>query len=247
MGLQYSVQALTQSEEHGLVLHPKYLKYLQLHCPDFAMPACKVTARMREIVLASWDDIANGKAPGMEGKLKDGSAVVYFYDRFYSSLFALAPEVKPLFRQSIIVQGKALIAIVQTVTNEANTTNVIEKVADLAYRHNKYGVKLQYYNILGKNLLNIVKECTGSTWNEEKETAWRTVYAFMMVAMTPILYHGRSQPTEKERNLAKQGKTLHNMTFRRPRTVEPTANMTSINPGQCPVAGTNVGECPYKP
>ncbi|RHZ20678.1 hypothetical protein DYB26_015814, partial [Aphanomyces astaci] len=248
MGIKYSVQALTQTKEGGLVLHPKYFKYLQIHCPNFAMEACKVTTRMREIVLSSWEAIASGNTPGMKAKVAPGSSpVVFFYDYFYGSLFKTAPEVKPLFRASIIIQGKALISIVQTVTNEANVENAIEKVVDLAYRHNKYKVKMGYYNVLGNVLLTAVRECSGDgVWNAEMESAWRHVYAFMMTAMCPILYHGQQDPTDKEKQMAKTGKYLHSVTFRRPKEVQPATSvvptgqcpvpgMTSINPGQCPV------------
>ncbi|ETV99272.1 hypothetical protein H310_08012 [Aphanomyces invadans] len=249
MGIKYSVQAVTQTKEGGLVLHPKYFKYLQMNCPDFAMESCKVTPRMREIVLSTWDSIANGLTPGMKAKVPAGtSPVVFFYDYFYGSLFKIAPEVKPLFRASIIIQGKALISIVQTVTNEANLENAVEKVVDLAYRHNKYKVKMGYYNVLGNVLLTAIRECTGDgVWNAEVEGAWRMVYAFMMTAMCPILYHGQAHPTDKEKEMAKTGRYMHAVTFRRPKEVQPAA-ASVIPQGQCPVAGmTSVipdGHCP---
>ncbi|KAF0720778.1 Aste57867_57 [Aphanomyces stellatus] len=247
MGIKYSVQAISQSQEGQLKLHVKYYKWLRICCPDFAVESVQITPRMREIVLANWDNISAGKTPGMVLHVNDASSpVVYFYDRFYGTLFKQSPEVKPLFRSSIIVQGKALISIVQTIANTTNCNNAIEKIVDLAYRHNKYGIKMGYYNALGIILLDALKECTGEPmWDAELATAWHSVYSFMMIAMAPILYHGTTEPTEKEKEMAKVGKFHHTMTIRRPVEVQPTGSaFTSVNPGACPVVGANTGQCP---
>ncbi|KAF0684540.1 hypothetical protein As57867_023387, partial [Aphanomyces stellatus] len=81
--------------------------------------------------------------------------------------------------------GQALINIVQSIVNGPVTTDAIGEVVELAYRHNKYGVKMQYYNILGRVLLSLC-ECTGTDlWSDALDLAWRTVYAYMMTAMSP--------------------------------------------------------------
>ncbi|KAF0715953.1 hypothetical protein As57867_003087, partial [Aphanomyces stellatus] len=121
----------------------------------------------------------------------------------------VAPEVRSLFRTSIIVQGKALINIIQSIIKGPITTDAVGGVVD--FRHNKYGVKMQYYNILGRVLLLTLGECTGSEfWTSDLELAWRTVYAYMMTAMSPILYHGVTEPTELDKAMAKRGEAGSN-------------------------------------
>ncbi|KAF0691155.1 hypothetical protein As57867_017502, partial [Aphanomyces stellatus] len=194
MGLSHSVQAIQLKRNGELVLmNATYRTFLQQRCPDFAHVRCKITPSMQRAVNDNWEAIANGTTSAMRCK-GPASPVIYFYDSFYTKLFEIAPEamsildvsVKSLFRTSIIAQGKALINIVQSIVKGPVTTDAIGEVVELAYRHNKYGVKMQYYNILGRVLLLSLCECTGTDlWSDALDLAWRTVYAYMMTAMSP--------------------------------------------------------------
>ncbi|RHY16042.1 hypothetical protein DYB36_008390 [Aphanomyces astaci] len=250
MGIKYSVQAVTRNADGSLSLHSKYKRFLQAKCPDFAYTACLITPDITRLVMANWDSVANGTALGMKGI---ESPVVYFYENFYNDLFVEDPSVLlPLFRSSIIVQGKALINIVQSITHAVNSPQAIERVVDLAYRHNKYKVKMEYYNTLGKVLLTSLKRCSGgdAVWNPPLDLAWRTVYAYMLTAMTPIVYHGHTAPSTKDKEMAKSGRFIHTMTFRAPKAVQP---MNAGGGGQCPVNFAPVSptggvlQCPVQP
>ncbi|ETW07247.1 hypothetical protein H310_01811 [Aphanomyces invadans] len=234
MGIKYSVQAVTRNADGSLSLHSKYKRYLQAKCPDFAYTSCLVTPEITRLVMTNWDTITNGTAPGMKGI---ESPVVYFYDSFYNDLFVEDPSTKPLFRSSIIVQGKALINIVQSITHAVNSPQAIERVVDLAYRHNKYKVKMEYYNTLGRVLLTSLKRCSGGDafWPQDLDLAWRTVYAYMLTAMTPIVYHGQIAPSAKEKEQAKSGKFTHTMTMRPPKSVKPLDIGAALPAGECPV------------
>ncbi|KAF0715962.1 hypothetical protein As57867_003084, partial [Aphanomyces stellatus] len=241
MGLTYSVQAIELKRSGELVLHPTYKAFLVDRCPDFAHVRCKITPSMQRAVNENWEAIANGTTFAMQRKGHASSPVVYFYDSFYTKLFEVAPEVRSLFRTSIIVQGKALINIIQSIIKGPITTDAVGGVVDLAYRHNKYGVKMQYYNILGRVLLLTLGECTGSEfWTSDLELAWRTVYAYMMTAMSPILYHGVTEPTELDKAMAKRGRFKRSRSIRRTSSVvQPKVSMdaneqwTPVGAGQC--------------
>ncbi|CAK5163056.1 unnamed protein product [Aphanomyces euteiches] len=257
MGLTYSVQALRVLPNGELVLHRRYNAYFANHCPEFAKVRCQITQEVRELVAANWKAITQGATPAMKAKGKI-QPLVYFYDFFYNTLFVSAPEVlslgmslqslhdrsvyaKPLFKTSIIVQGKALIAIIESVVNAPSVTTVIEGVVGLAYRHNKYGVKIDYYNTTGSILLQTLKECTGDeAWTPPLEHAWLTVYAFMLTAMAPVLLHGNVDPSDEELALAKQGRYKQRLTLRGGIKVKPvarveTALFDAVPPTQCPV------------
>ncbi|RHY77807.1 hypothetical protein DYB38_011273 [Aphanomyces astaci] len=241
MGIINSVQAIKIRRNGELVLLAQYRKFLVEKCPDFAFVRCKITPAIQHRVLANWEAIACGHTPAMRAK-GHSSPVVYFYDSFYTRLFEVAPEVRSLFRSSIIVQGKALINIVQSIANGVNSADAIASVVELAYRHNQYGVKMQYYNVLGRVLLEVLRDCTGhELWTNELDVGWRTVYAYMMTTMAPILYHGVTHPTERDKAMAKRGRYRHNMKRKRYSSVQPVAVLlNSLLPK------SSASECPVK-
>ncbi|OQS00587.1 hypothetical protein THRCLA_05924 [Thraustotheca clavata] len=251
MGVTYSVQAIKQTKDGMIILGVRYKKFYEEKCPDFHMEEPRVSKDVQMLITANWAAISSGSTPAML-KAKPASPVVYFYDYFYGMIFKKEPSVKPLFRSSIIVQGKALINIIQSITNAVNAPNVIEKVCDLAFRHNKYGVKMEYFNLLGSCLLLALADCTGSTWTDELTQAWRQAYSYMVMVMVPILYHGTGHPTEEEKELARQGRVKQsiftNIRYWRHRTIAvgpaaslmcPASGMDSIMPDpngpKCPV------------
>ncbi|ETW07246.1 hypothetical protein H310_01810 [Aphanomyces invadans] len=246
MGVTHSVQAIKIRRNGELVLLAEYRTFLVSKCPDFAHVRCMITPAIQTRVLSSWEAIANGTTPAMRA-IGHTSPVVCFYDSFYKRLFAGAPEVQPLFRTSIIVQGKALISIVQTIANGPNSNNAIASVVELAYRHNQYGVKMQYYNVVGRVLLEALQECTGpSDWTADLDLGWRTVYAYMMTTMAPIVYHGATNHTDCDRALAKRGRYQQKRTLLRPPTVHPVSTQTTTSSLNSLVPESKMSECPVK-
>ncbi|KDO23577.1 hypothetical protein SPRG_20940 [Saprolegnia parasitica CBS 223.65] len=253
MGVKYSVQAIKQTKDGMIILGVRYKRYFEERCPDFAMVHPRISKDVQALVLANWAAISSGSTPALL-KVKPASPVVYFYDYFYGMIFEKAPAVKPLFRSSIIVQGKALINIIQSITSAVNAPNVIEKVCDLAYRHNKYGVKIEYFNLLGKCLLLAMHDCTGDTFTDELREAWRAAYAYMVMVMTPILYHGIVHPTDEDKALSRQGRVQQSiftsLSYWRHRTVAvgPDASlMCPASPGMDSILpDANAPQCPYQ-
>ena len=77
-------------------------------------------------------------------------AAVLFYDR----LFAIAPEVKPLFPGEMNEQRKKLMATLTIVVNGlSNLDAILPAASSLAKRHVGYGVKAGHYEKVGEALL----------------------------------------------------------------------------------------------
>lgn len=67
---------------------------------------------------ASWSHIANDTSPafieakGSEPPLEYCSCLTWTYELFYGRLFDVHPSARPLFKNSIQVQGKALVNLI---------------------------------------------------------------------------------------------------------------------------------------
>ncbi len=73
---------------------------------------------------------------------------------FYSRLFEIAPEVKPLFKSDISQQGRKLMATLGVVVNGLTHLEAIVPAAEaLAVNHLSYGVKAEHYVPVGEALL----------------------------------------------------------------------------------------------
>lgn len=172
--------------------------------------------------------------------------MVVLFDNFYLHLFAIAPEVRPLFRSSMQVQGKALIRIVSAIKNMLQSPDLVKFAAELAQRHVKYGIKLAYFNAMGIALMRTMYACSTELWVPETELAWRRVFGHVSLIVIIELSHQMTGGKNME--------TLMNafMLTRRISTREshnedahnPHPGM-ELKPGmQCPVSGKRIPEEP---
>src|SRR5712671_2521612 len=77
-------------------------------------------------------------------------AAALFYDR----LFAVAPQIKPLFPGDLAEQRKKLMATLAVVVNGLDKLEtILPAVSALARRHVEYGVKPDHYAVVGSTLL----------------------------------------------------------------------------------------------
>ena len=103
---------------------------------------------------------------------------------FYYRLFEIAPEVKHMFKGDIKEQSKKLMNMVTLiVTKLQKLDEIINEVKLLAQRHGKYGVKPEYYKIVGAALIWTLKEGLQEKWTPETEEAWVKVYGILSSAM----------------------------------------------------------------
>jgi len=98
-------------------------------------------------------------------------------DLFYSRLFAIAPEVKPLFPADMKEQKKKLIAMLATAVTNLHQVNVIvPAVQELGKRHAGYGVTAKQYEPVGAALLWTLEQGLGAAFTPPVKAAWTEAY-----------------------------------------------------------------------
>jgi len=137
------------------------------------------------------------------------STIVYFFDTFYNRLFEVAPGVRPLFKNSIKVQGRALVKMVGTaVTALENLPVLVPTLEQLAIRHIAYGAKCEHYAVVGEVLLYALETCLGKdNWTPEVANAWLTVYSVMMSVMIPATQKAEAEAQKQASNTGCSGRS----------------------------------------
>lgn len=98
-------------------------------------------------------------------------------EEFYTHLFEIAPELKPLFKSNPKDQAMKLMFMISYLVHRLeNIQEMKEEVIKLANRHKGYGTEFSHYDIIGKNLLWSLKNNLGKNWNKETEKAWSDTY-----------------------------------------------------------------------
>lgn len=104
---------------------------------------------------------------------------------FYNRLFEIAPEVKPLFKNTDIrEQSRKLLSMLSYIIAKLdNIETILEEVAKLSRRHVKYGVQDYHYEKVGEALLWTLEQGLGTNWNAETKEAWLACYTLLAGAM----------------------------------------------------------------
>lgn len=110
--------------------------------------------------------------------------------QFYSHLFEIAPEVKPLFKGDMAEQGRKLMQIIHVAVNSLNRFDtLVPQLQMLGARHINYGVTREQYALVGESLLWALNEALGEAFNEETREAWTIIYDELVDAATTDLYN----------------------------------------------------------
>ena len=103
---------------------------------------------------------------------------------FYSRLFALDPSLKPLFKGDMKLQGRKLMAMLNTVVYGLSTfERLAPAVKQLGERHDGYGVQPAHYRTVAEALLWTLKQGLGDAFDEETELAWVAAYGNIAALM----------------------------------------------------------------
>ena len=129
-----------------------------------------MTTRQIELVEDSWDfAITNTEGAGMI---------------FYSRLFEIAPELRPLFKESPEAQAQKLVSLITFAVTKLNSIGeIVDDVRSLGKRHKKYNVKAEHYAIVAEALLWTLEKALQGRWNEEMKEAWVAVYTVLSTTM----------------------------------------------------------------
>ncbi|MDE0512579.1 MAG: globin family protein [Gammaproteobacteria bacterium] len=110
-------------------------------------------------------------------------------DMFYAKLFEMDPDIKPLFKGDIKIQGRRLMAMLTTaVSNLHQLKTILEPVQDLGRRHVDYGVKPEHYDTVGAALLWTLGQGLGDGFTSEVEAAWAEAYTTLAGVMKEAAY-----------------------------------------------------------
>ena len=104
---------------------------------------------------------------------------------FYSQLFTIAPEVRPLFSKATTPeQSRKLVAmLVYAVARLNEPDSLIDDLTQLAHRHVRYGVQDRHYDLVGEALLWTLEQGLGNAWTEETKNAWVACYTLLATVM----------------------------------------------------------------
>jgi hemoglobin-like flavoprotein len=103
---------------------------------------------------------------------------------FYSRLFELDPELRPMFRGDMKQQGKMLMDTLRVVVaNLRNLDKIMTGVRSLGARHAVYGVRDEHYDTVGQALLWTLEQGIGKGFTPQVRQAWATAYTVLADTM----------------------------------------------------------------
>ncbi|CBN56605.1 MULTISPECIES: adenylate/guanylate cyclase domain-containing protein [Kamptonema] len=103
---------------------------------------------------------------------------------FYQRLFELSPSLRPLFKGEMKEQERKLMAtLALAVEGLRRPDRIILAVQDLGRRHAGYGVKAEYYDIVGEALLWTLGQGLGVEFTIPVRKAWEEAYTFLSEIM----------------------------------------------------------------
>lgn len=103
---------------------------------------------------------------------------------FYSKLFDIAPEVRPLFAEDVTEQAGKLMIMLGTVVNGLRDLDKIVPVAQkMAVEHAGYGVETAHYEPVGAALISTLETGLGDDFTLEIREAWVSAYEILSGVM----------------------------------------------------------------
>ncbi|QRG06523.1 hemin receptor [Xanthobacter dioxanivorans] len=103
---------------------------------------------------------------------------------FYGRLFEIAPQVKPLFKGDMSVQGAKLMSTLGVVVaGLKDLPKVVPAAEALARKHVDYGVKTEHYAPVGAALLWTLEQGLGADFTPEVKAAWTEAYGLLSSVM----------------------------------------------------------------
>ncbi|WP_282124263.1 globin family protein [Algibacter mikhailovii] len=112
---------------------------------------------------------------------------------FYTKLFELDPQLKPLFptdkEGAMVEQGNKLMTMLAAaVAGLSNLDALIPVLKDLGKRHVAYRVEPSHYETVGAALLGTLEAGLGDAFTDDVKEAWTSVYGTMSSVMIDAAY-----------------------------------------------------------
>ena len=108
---------------------------------------------------------------------------------FYQRLFEIASDVKTLFPNDMVEQGRKLMTMLGTVVNGLHDLDAIVPAAQqLAVRHVDYGVRPEHYAPVGEALIWTLEQGLQDAFDAPTRDAWLTAYTVLSTTMIDAAY-----------------------------------------------------------
>lgn len=105
-------------------------------------------------------------------------------DEFYTRLFELAPEVRPLFKGDMDLQAKKFSDMLAwVIAHLEHPEELWAELRALGARHRDYGVEIDQYAPVGSALIWMFQHTLGDQFTSEMEEAWLEAYAIISFEM----------------------------------------------------------------
>jgi hemoglobin-like flavoprotein len=103
---------------------------------------------------------------------------------FYDRLFTLDPTLRPLFKEDLSNQIRALMAMLTTVVAKLNRLDeLVPAVESLGRRHVQYGVQPEHYVTVGAALLDTLEQGLGPSFTDATREAWAAAFTTLATVM----------------------------------------------------------------
>jgi nitric oxide dioxygenase len=104
---------------------------------------------------------------------------------FYTKLFEIAPQVRPMFANvDIRVQGEMLMNMIAAAVRGLDRIEELKpQLVELGRRHATYGVEIGHYAVVEACLLHTVATIAGEAFNLDVQLAWTAIYNFIAETM----------------------------------------------------------------
>lgn len=108
---------------------------------------------------------------------------------FYAKLFAVAPQVRGMFRSDPAIQAAKLMAALDIVVRNLESAGAnAALLADLGRRHATYGARPEHYPLVTSLLIESMQELLGLRFSPQHRDQWSLAFALItkqMIAAAP--------------------------------------------------------------
>lgn len=113
---------------------------------------------------------------------------------FYTRLFEIAPDVKPMFEHSdITAQGKKLMqTLAIAVQGLKDLDALVPIVQQLGVKHLDYGVTAAHFEPVASALLWTLEQGLGEDWDAKTAEAWVAAYTLLSTTMIDAMESAKS-------------------------------------------------------
>jgi hemoglobin-like flavoprotein len=103
---------------------------------------------------------------------------------FYGRLFEIDPELRPMFKQDIELQGRKLMDMLTTLTTNLDRfEELVPVLKALGQRHAGYGVRQEHYDLVTTALVWAFGTALDREFYPELRAAWRTLIELTATVM----------------------------------------------------------------